>query len=753
MNPSLDFGVRTVLRCLGALDRPGVLLGASMGLVLWLGFVAFSRVGGATGRLRAWLVSLALWFALTQALKSGWVADRAFIALRHAQNLTAGQGLVFNPGEKIGALANPAWALLLSLVLRLGLDAALAAVALCVASLAGVIWVLGRETAKASTAGWGLPMAALLVASSSLFWSYGTCGLPAMPSALLLLLCTTEITRRPARAGAYGMLAALLAPLCLSYVVVLGLSRVVRSRRRALLEYFTPLLIGGSAQLLFHRVCYGSYLPFWLTGSMLVDSRLERGFGYCLLGFIGHGFWSLLPGLFVAAGAGAERPWVRGILAAVCGYLFLLAWFGGDDLDGHLLIAVLPVLLLCAERGTRGIWHQGRWLSAAWVSAVPAAIAMPNTLLRPGMLDNLIDAAHADRKHATTLAPSDRCRVEASELERAFTGASVRPFIASSCTGVTAVATTLPVTDLTGEVEPHIFAHRIEWGGRRLRDRHMHAAYLWQKGVDISEVPVWPERYAPLYRVGIGALTMNLVRHREQVVRQLQSVSQARLPSIAEYLENYGEQDAARRACDTWFLDNYYFTAGSSETRRHQREAWLAARSLGQNEARFVAAGDSGTPAGWVGAPLDFHDASDFVYRGFGWPRWQAGIVDTQADVFWHGQRLLNTFQPEFEHGATGQLQSPEFEVTGEVITVDIGGGMAEDKLYVALLVQGKIERHATGCDSNILRRQAWDTASLIGKRARLLWVDQHTEPGGHLLTGEVVQWHQARRAVPGGSR
>jgi len=70
---------------------------------------------------------------------------------------------------------------------------------------------------------------------------------------------------------------------------------------------------------------------------------------------------------------------------------------------------------------------------------------------------------------------------------------------------------------------------------------------------------------------------------------------------------------------------------------------------------------------------------------------------------------------------------------------------MNEQTVYAALLIDGEMVRRATGCDSNILSRQAWDVTPYRGRRARVLLVDEHPD-SGFLIVGDIKQW---RRRLP----
>ena len=52
----------------------------------------------------------------------GWTEDDAYITFRYAQNVAAGHGLVFNPGERVEGYSNLSWVLLGAAAIRAGLD-------------------------------------------------------------------------------------------------------------------------------------------------------------------------------------------------------------------------------------------------------------------------------------------------------------------------------------------------------------------------------------------------------------------------------------------------------------------------------------------------------------------------------------------------------------------------------------------------------------------------------------------------------
>ena len=87
-------------------------------LTLIGGADAFGVVRGpvALGHICASLTMAVVWLALTIAVAtrfSGQAVDDVFITYRYAQNLAAGNGFVFNPGERVFGVTEPAVGLLL----------------------------------------------------------------------------------------------------------------------------------------------------------------------------------------------------------------------------------------------------------------------------------------------------------------------------------------------------------------------------------------------------------------------------------------------------------------------------------------------------------------------------------------------------------------------------------------------------------------------------------------------------------------
>ncbi|MDH4196477.1 MAG: hypothetical protein OEW05_03615 [Candidatus Aminicenantes bacterium] len=90
------------------------------------GFQRSPRRGFRRGAGLLVLVAFIL-LAVHLALFWDWTSDDAYISFRYAENLAAGRGLVFNPGERVEGYSNFTWVILIALAKTVGLPPVLTA--------------------------------------------------------------------------------------------------------------------------------------------------------------------------------------------------------------------------------------------------------------------------------------------------------------------------------------------------------------------------------------------------------------------------------------------------------------------------------------------------------------------------------------------------------------------------------------------------------------------------------------------------
>ncbi len=116
------------------------------------------------------------------------------------------------------------------------------------------------------------------------------------------------------------------------------------------------------------------------------------------------------------------------------------------------------------------------------------------------------------------------------------------------------------------------------------------------------------------------------------------------------------------------------------------------------------------------------------------------------------GKGLVNSFFKG--DGTTGTLTSAPFKIQRKFLSFLIGGGGYKDETYVALLVDGKAVRAATGPNvqpggSEHLAWHTWDVSDLAGKEAVIQIVDKRTGGWGHINVDHILQSERKREEKP----
>ncbi len=152
---------------------------------------------------------------------AGRATDDMYITYRYAQNLAAGRGLVFNPGERIFGVTDPGVPLILAAAHRATtLPIPLLGTwlhALSIATIAGLLLAAARRSDRRPEA----IVAGILLSTSSVLWAAQGSGPPV--ALALLLLAAHWLEKYPARAGGIAGLAVIFRPDALVGVAILGL--------------------------------------------------------------------------------------------------------------------------------------------------------------------------------------------------------------------------------------------------------------------------------------------------------------------------------------------------------------------------------------------------------------------------------------------------------------------------------------------------------------------------------------------------
>ena len=333
-------------------------------------------------------VSAALHLALCWVLR-GFLTDDAWISVRYAENLAAGDGFVWNPGgPRVEGFSNPLLVALEALADAAGWSAPSAARVLGVVSgvaCVALVYGKGRHVVGEQAA----MIASFLTACSAPFALWAVGGLETLLVALVVTAGTLEVARRDGGrvlwAAAVFALLPWLRPEGLAVVAVVvaagevpGLFRAA-TRRRALTR---GLVLGGiplCSQLLLEGLRLGVY-GHLLPNSVLYKSGAGDGFTV-LSRFVGQAW---LP--MVLAVVGVVLLTGRARLVAAPAVVYVLGSIGTLDSANAFSRFFMPVwpllaLLSAVVVGCGATWlvrrGRGAWAITLAVAAGLLLIGLP----------------------------------------------------------------------------------------------------------------------------------------------------------------------------------------------------------------------------------------------------------------------------------------------------------------------------------------------------------------------------------------
>ena len=360
------------------------------------------------------LVLLLAWGAAANFLAfHGYDYEDAYITFRYAANLAAGEGFVFNPGERVLGTSTPFYTLLLAAVAAFGLDVVTAAGVLYALGLSLCGWLGARLLVRA-----GYPNGGALFALAAVWGSGGVLHFFGMETALYLSLVFLAFLlglRRPATVGAAwttGLVLGLVATTRYDGVVVAGVVlawRWIHSPGRAedrswlrRLPWREAAACGAvlGAWLLFAELYFGSALPTALgaksdietfSGYLRSSLRVQHAFLWSPLGRFWEGrpvppLATLLLALPAVLRARRLMPRLWPLVAVAA-----LLWLGYASIgpptihNWHLVPAVycLLALGLAGWSDLLGGLRSARWAPAAVLALVLAsAVALPSAARR-----------------------------------------------------------------------------------------------------------------------------------------------------------------------------------------------------------------------------------------------------------------------------------------------------------------------------------------------------------------------------------
>lgn len=558
----------------------------AVGLVVALvGGSVFAVLQAARRRITpeaTWIVLLVgLVVGGAQAYLQRSLVDSGFIHFRIAENVLAGEGPVFNPGEFVEVSSALGWTLLLALGGLSGLEVPTVSVILTALAYLGLgasaLWI-GQGLWEREPDRVYVPFAAVLILVQGTITPFATTGMETAAVALATLGAGGALAS--GRMGLSGALAATAAILRPDHGVfwLAGLAVSARSGRADLGRYAAS----GAALLLFlgwKGWFYGGLMPTGFTALGASSLPVSLGLERLLAVTMGEHLWlaALLFGGWWMAEVDRDESNLRAFATlGVVLHVLLVTALGATQSYGQVYVTDIVLVLLGAEALTH---HRTR---------VPPVVAAGLLGMTIGGLQLLQPQTHAFRMAEThTFFPLDRLEpVEvrhhlqrlAVPFQRVRESEGEGPVLATCCgIGVLAYFSESPVVHTEGLTDPSLVR-----GGRVDVDA------LRANGVDFLRQAWSPPAYRELTAVrflgqeNLAGLWHLLRYDRARLGPLSEQTRSMTFTDMEAYLDRYIEALPTRVpavvAKDLAFFDTFYFEHNDDPERR----APIAARAAGE---------------------------------------------------------------------------------------------------------------------------------------------------------------------------
>jgi arabinofuranosyltransferase len=299
------------------------------------------------------------------AVINRFIQDDAYISFRYAYNLVAGDGLVYNAGERVEGYTNFLWTLLMTIPMLFGRDAVIFSQVLGIVCFIGTLFavynlakLLFQSTLTAS-------LAVLLLGANYTFSSYATGGLETQLQACLIVSAvygSIRVVKHGSSVGRLALLslvyaAALLNRLDSAAALVIPavylLVHLVREPRGTgvWLNRLVAFVLPGAAVvvvwLFWKYTYYGELLPnsFYAKTSGGVTS-LERGWWYIYNYFKSYWLYPFFLIVPFRLKAILTDNGGRVIAATLVLWLLYVVKVGGDFMEFRFMVPVMPLAMI-----------------------------------------------------------------------------------------------------------------------------------------------------------------------------------------------------------------------------------------------------------------------------------------------------------------------------------------------------------------------------------------------------------------------
>jgi hypothetical protein len=563
-------------------------------------------------------VALILVAGIWHSARLATVNDDAFISFRYAQQLVNGNGLVYNPGERVEGYTNFLWTMLIAGGMSFGADPVDLSIALGIAFFAGTLLVASLLSRRLNPAGIGafpfIPLAALALVLHRDVNVYATSGLEtSMQAFLLTSLFATLVLRDDPRGFLHAglILTAALLTRPDAAVAVVAVAAFILLERKDVVRRFAWFALPLGLLFVPYWIVRWQYFGFFYPNAFYAKSiglpYYGQGWTYAWLYFSAYYSVVIVPlaaaaaffigkrgrpseveasadGVAMAVGTvpgtatpettmpdtafpeTARRALRLGILLAGLSLAFIVR-IGGDFMFARFFIPVTAVLYLLLEILVRRV-------KPAWLGYALAMLLVVGTLFRYDHFSAASQVGYiADEWQRYPLSSLAQTRVTGATLGRYFSGLPVQvAFWGGQARLVYYAEPWQAIETMTGLTDTLIAHSRLGERGRPGHEKTAPEEYLVERGVDFSFRPFQPPPGGfPLNLVVFDSIAARIVTYRTAVMDSLRKYPGVRFQGVPEYLDRYlaliDGKSPADVADDFTFFRDFYFRHNDDPSR------------------------------------------------------------------------------------------------------------------------------------------------------------------------------------------
>jgi hypothetical protein len=482
-----------------------------------------------------WLPALlvALW-AVASAYQLRWTADDAFISFRYARAAAAGNGLTFNPGERVEGYTNFLWTVLLVPAEYLKLNVEHVAWCLGLAAYCGLLVSIYWHMRKDEI--WpGFFAAFCLLDHSRIF---ATSGLETSLFAFLITAGLLQVARGPGSATRGfpvlalasltrpdGVLVYLAAGL---YCIREGAHGTLREWLRAQLRLHLPAMILLLPVWALRSLYYGDIVPNTFYAKSAYRAFASQGLIYA--GLFAQSYWllsamTLLALLLPRSWRGPARLYAMSIAI----WLLYVIYVGGDFMFARFLVPVLPAACLLLHEVLCDVLHQRPFLRAAIYSGLCLSL-----VFRPDPFARSPVVGHISEEHKIYTREGRRALANAALGIRAdLLASSVRVgFVGAQAAFLYYWYPLFGIESETGLTDKSIASQTLSERGKVGHEKQARFEYLRERGVHLLMRPP-PEGWPPAKTVRLRGIPgeMTIVLNEAAVFDSLKASGAVESPT------------------------------------------------------------------------------------------------------------------------------------------------------------------------------------------------------------------------------